>query len=149
MLFGTNTFRKLEKYIQILNITWVLKSSYYHMLDHMLSVTNEAWKKEHSQIVYASKQRGLILSGNGRYDSLGHNAKYHIYWLFDQSFKKFISLSLRQVTEVKGVSNRIEKEGLIKVLDKVQQKNISVDQLTTEWHLQINKYLKGQEEGVY
>ena len=35
------------------------------MLDHMLSVTNEAWKKEQSQIASASKQRGLISIGMG------------------------------------------------------------------------------------
>ena len=51
------------------------------MLDHMLSVTNEAWKKEHSQIVSASKQRKLILSGDGRCDSPGHNVKYLTYSL--------------------------------------------------------------------
>ena len=35
------------------------------MLDRMLSVKNNAWKKEQSQIVSSSKQRGLILSGTG------------------------------------------------------------------------------------
>ena len=84
------------------------------MLDYMLSVTNEAWKKEESQIVSGWKQRELILSGDGRCDTPGHNAKYLIYLLFDQSFKKVIAVSLTQVTEVKGVSNRMEKAGLLK-----------------------------------
>ena len=35
------------------------------MVDRMLSVKNDAWKKEQSQIVSSSKQRGLILSGTG------------------------------------------------------------------------------------
>ena len=117
MLFNSNTYRKFEKYFQILNIPWVSKSHYYDMLDHMLSVTNEAWKKEQSQIVSASKQRGLILSGDRLCVSAGHNVKYLTYSLFDQSFKKVIAVSLIQVTEVEGVSNRMEKAGLIKVLD--------------------------------
>ena len=54
------------------------------MLDHILSVTNEAWKKELSQLVSATKQRGLILSGDGRCDIPGHNGKYLFYSLFDQ-----------------------------------------------------------------
>ena len=62
----------------------VLKSTYYDMLDHILSVTNEAWKKELSQLVSATKQRGLILSGDGHYDIPGHNGKYLFYSLFDQ-----------------------------------------------------------------
>ena len=84
------------------------------MLDYMLSVTNEAWKKEESQIVSGWKQRELILSRDGRCDTPGHNAKYLIYLLFDQSFKKVIAVSLTQVTEAKGVSNRMEKAGLLK-----------------------------------
>ena len=88
----------------------------------MLSATNEAWKKEQSQIVSASKQRGLILSGDERCDSPGHNAKYLTYSLFDPSFKKVILVSLTKVTEVEGVSNTMEKAGLIKVLDEVKKK---------------------------
>ena len=66
---------------------------------------------------------------------------------FKQSFKKVIAVSLTQVIEVEGVSNRMEKAGLIKVLDYVKQKNLKVEQLTTE-HLQIKKYLREQEEGT-
>ena len=65
VLFSSNTCRNLEKYFQILKIPRVSKSRYYNMLSHMLSVTNEAWKKEKSQIVSALKQIGLILSGTG------------------------------------------------------------------------------------
>ena len=55
---------------------------------------------------------------------------------------------MTQVTEVWGVSNRMENAGLIKVLDEVKQKNLKVDQLTTDRHLQIKKYLREQKEGV-
>ena len=82
------------------------------MLDHMLSVLNKAWKKEQSQIVSASNQRGLIESGGKRCDSPGHNVKYltHFFFFFDQSLKKVITVSLVQVTGVEGVSNRMEKQ---------------------------------------
>ena len=148
MLFSSNTYRKPEKYFQNLNIPWVSKSRCYDMLDQMLSVTNEAWKKEQSQIVSAWKQRGLILSGDGRCDSPGQNAKYLTYSLFDESLKKVIAVSLTQVTEVEGVSNRMEKARLIKVLDEVKQKNLKVEQLTNDRHLRIKKYLREQEDGI-
>ena len=102
VLFNSNTYRKLEKYFQILNIPWVSKSRYYDMLDHMLSVTDEAWKKEQSQI-FLHRNRGLILSGDWRCDSPGHNAKYLTFSLFDESLKKVVAVSLTQVTEVEGV----------------------------------------------
>ena len=36
LLFSSNNYIKLEKYLQILSIPWVSKSRYYDMLDHML-----------------------------------------------------------------------------------------------------------------
>ena len=51
---------------------------------------------------------------------------------FDQSLKKLIVVSLTQVTEVEDVSNRMEKAGLIKVMDEMKQNNLKVDQLTTD-----------------
>ena len=82
------------------------------MLDHMLSALNKAWKKEQSQIISASNQRGLIESGDKRCDSPGHNVKYltHFFFFFFLNLKKFIIVSLVQVTGVEGVSNRMEKQ---------------------------------------
>ena len=42
----------------------------------------------------------------------------------------------------------MEKAGLIKVLVEVKLKHIKVDQLNTDQHLQIKKYLREQEEGI-
>ena len=84
----------------------------------------------------------------GYCDSPCHNAKYLTYSLFDQSLKKDIAVSLTQATEVEGVSNRMEKAGLIKVLDEVKQKNLKAAQLTTDQHLQIKKFLREQEEDI-
>ena len=52
---------------------------------------------------------------------------------------KVIAVSLTQETEVEDVSNRIEKAGLIKVLDEVKQKNLKVDQLTTDFDISRSK----------
>ena len=92
------------------------------------------------------KQRELILSWDGRCDSPGHNAKYLTYLLFDQSLKRVIAVSLTQVTEVEGVSNKMEKTNLIEVPDEMKQNEIK--QLTTDQHLQAKKYLREQEEGI-
>ena len=93
VLFSSNTYRKL----QILNIPWVLKSHYYNMVDHILCVNNKAWKKEQPQIVSASKQRVLILSGDKHCDIPGHDAKCLTYSRFDQSFKNVVAVSLTHV----------------------------------------------------
>ena len=61
------------------------------------------------------------MSGEESCDSPSHNGKDLTYSLFDQSLKKVIAVSLIQVAEVEGVSNRMGKAGLIKVLDELKQ----------------------------
>lgn len=149
VLFSSNTFRKLSKYFEILDIPWISKAWYYRInAKYMLGITNEAWKMEQNMIVSQSHQRELLLSGDGRCDSPGYNAKYMTYSLFDQVLNKVISVSLTQVTEVGGVSNRMEKEGLIKVLNEMKENGLNVKRLTTDRHLQIKKYMREERKDI-
>ena len=94
----------------------------------MFGVTNEAWDKEQAIIFSNSDEKELILCGDGRCDSPGHNAKYLTYSLYDQIQKKVVAISLTQVTEVRS-SNRMEKTGLIKTLQEVKGKEHKIDRL--------------------
>ena len=88
VLFSSNTYRKVPKYFKIMNIPWVSKFWYYKIQDkYMFGIANEAWKKKQEIIILQSNQRYLILSGDGRCDSLGHNTKYLNYSLYDQDSK--------------------------------------------------------------
>jgi len=70
------------------------------------------------------------------------------YSLFDQDLEKVTSVSVTQVTEVDGVSNRMEKAGLLKVLHEVKGHDVNIAQLTTDRHVQIKKYMREKEEGI-
>ena len=94
------------------------------------SVQNEAWKEEHSQMVSISKQRRLILSATGVVLAQVTMQNISLIKFLNQSSKKVSPVSLSQLTEVEGVSNRMEKTRLIRVLNEVKQKNLTVDQLT-------------------
>ena len=77
VFFSSNTYYKLSKYFKIMNIPWVSKSWYYKIQDkYMFGIANEAWEKEQEMNILQSNQRYLILSGDDRCDSQGHNAKY-------------------------------------------------------------------------
>ena len=71
----------------------------------------------------------LILCGDGRCNSLGHNAKYLTYSLYDQIQENVVASSLTQVTEV-GSFNRMsispDKAGLIETLQEVKQKEYKI-----------------------
>ena len=78
------------------------------------------------------KKHGVYhLSGDGRCDSHGRNAKYLTYSLMDKCTNRILAFSLTQVTEA-GNSNRMEKVGFKKVLSTVKGDGIIPSQITTD-----------------
>ena len=147
VLFSSNTYTKLKKYFEMLDIPWISKAWYYRIhKNYLVGITNEAWQKEQRNVISILNQRESFLCGDGRCDTPGHNAKYLTYSLFEQNIKKIIVMSTTQVTEA-GNSNRMEKMGLIKVLQEAKSK-LYVKQLTTDRHVQIKKYMREQEKEI-
>ena len=108
----------------------------------MLGIANKPGKKEQEMNILQSNQKYLILSEDSRCDSPGHNS------LYNQDSKKILATSLTQVTEVGGCSNRMEKAGHIKILEKVKGKQLKIKLLTTNHHCQIKKYMREEEENI-
>ena len=149
VLFSANTYQRLFNYFAIANIKWISKTSYYSIQKRFLSgVINSSYIKATSQLIESIKEKGPCkLSGDGRCDSPGHNAKYMTYSLMDQNTNEIISMSITQVTEA-GNSNRMEKMGFLKALNNVKEQGISVEMLTTDRHKQVRKHLRENEEGI-
>ena len=77
----------------------------------------------------------------------GHNAKYLNYSFMDKSTNKIGAFSLTQVTET-GNSNIMEKMGFEKALKSLTDESIISEQITTDRHVQIRKYLKEEEPNI-
>ena len=89
----------------------------------LFPVANEAWLWEQRNLLDKIKNKGgRVLSGDGRCESLGHNAKYLTYSFLDQELKKIINFSDTQCTEA-GNSNRMEKFCFIKALSELGENN--------------------------
>lgn len=149
VLFSSNTYMRLTKFFNLAGIRWVSKTSYYELhKKYLIGVTNEAWLREKSSIEESIKLHGnCILSGDGRCDSPGHNAKYLTYSLLDQLSKKIVSISITQVTEA-GNSNRMELFGFKKVLDSITLAGLKAEQITTDRHVQIKKYMREEQPKI-
>ena len=62
----------------------------------------------------------------------------------NQQTNEIVAFAVTQVTEV-GNSNRMEKVGFTKTLKDLQQKRICINQLTTDRHTGIRKYMREEE----
>ncbi|XP_074655646.1 uncharacterized protein LOC141909158 [Tubulanus polymorphus] len=87
-------------------------------------------------------EKKLILGGDGRCDSRGHTAKYGSYSLMDMVDSKILDFLLVQSNEVTS-SNVMELVGFKRSLDfLVNSSKLNVDQITTDRHQQLKKYLR-------
>ena len=124
VLFSANTFQKIQKYFRLAKVAFISESSYYEIEKKFLfPVANEAWLWEQRNLLDKIKNKGeRVLSGDGRCESLRHNAKYLTYSFLDQELKKIINFSVTQCTEA-GNSNRMEKFCFIKALNELGENN--------------------------
>ena len=90
VLFSANTFQMIQKYFRLAKVAFISESSYYEIQKKFLfPVANEAWLWEQRNLLDKIKNKGeRVLSGDGRCESLGHNAKYLTYSFLDQELKK-------------------------------------------------------------
>ena len=111
-------------------------------------MVNKNYNEKSKEITEDMKKHGVYhLSGYGRCNSPGHNAKYLTYSLMDKFTNRILAFSLTQVTEV-GNSNRMEKVGFKKVLSLVKGDGIILSQITTDRHAEIQKHLREEESDI-
>ena len=83
----------------------------------------------------------LWLSGDGRCDSPGHNAKYGRYTMIDQQTDKIVDFHVVQVTEVNN-SNAMEREGFKRCINHIQDHGGQIKVVATDRHVGIRADMK-------
>ena len=83
----------------------------------------------------------LQLSGDGRCDSPGHNAKYCTYSLTDSVTDLILDYNLVQVTET-GSSVAMEKDGLQRCLSNVLSSGLQIESIATDRHTSVGALMK-------
>ena len=83
----------------------------------------------------------MRLSGDGRCDSHGHNAKYGTYTMIDRQSDQIVEFQIVQCTEVNN-SNEMEREGFKCGMDNIKAKGGNIKVITTDRHVGIRADLK-------
>ena len=94
-----------------------------------------------------TEQGGIDVSGDARCDSPGYSAKYSTCSIMDTVSNQIIHFFVTHVGTIKN-SSRMEKAGLIDVLDRVKSLGVTVCSLTTDRHPQVSKYMCEERKDV-
>ena len=110
---------------------------------YLVPAVFHVWRTEQEHLFHLIRQSGekIILGGDARCDSPGHNAKYGSYVVMDLKNNKILDVQLVQCNEV-TTSNAMELEGLKHCFQKLDDNNIEVDTLVTDRHPSVQKYMK-------
>ena len=149
ILFTGATFSRFKEICDVLGMKCPGKTSYHKIQrKYLFPCIHKVYKTFQATLIDEAKALGsLNVSGNARCDSPGYNAKYSTYSLMNLTSNQVIDFPVVHVGTVEN-SSRMEKEGLIKVLDKVETLGIGIRSLTTDRHPQVIKYMREQRSHI-
>ena len=149
ILFTGGTFTQFKEICDAFGLKSMGKTLYHRIQNkYLFPCIHKIYKTFQAVIIDKVKERGAVnVIGDARCDSPGYNAKYSTYSLMDSITGQVMHFHVVHVGTVEN-SSRMEKEGLIKVLDKVKAWGISIRSLTTDRHPQVMKYIRENQSEI-
>ena len=143
VLVTGNNWLKFHHLCKALNLVIPSKSTFFQNQSSFVSpevkIFWEELMAESKKIL--SLYNDVTLSGDGRSDSPGHCAQYCTYVLMESLSKMIVDLEVLDQRETEGISTRMEKEGLIRLLTRLKGV-IDISEITTDASTTIIKALK-------
>ena len=142
ILLSGSTSTKVASLADILKLKFFSERTFYSIQDkYLFPVINEFWHQEQNSVFSELADKDLWLSGDGRCDSPGHNAKYGTYTMIDQQTDKIVDFHVVQVTEVNN-SNAMEREGFKRCMNHIQDHGGQIEVVATDRHVGIRADMK-------
>ena len=148
-LFSGSSYSSLKEIFEYSRIAIMQRDTFYDIQKNIVrQIVHECWTRNNDLVIEKAKTAGHVkFSGDGQCDSPGHSAKYGIYSIMNQATNEIAAFRVTHCVEA-GNSNRMEKFGFIKVMDELKEKNVKVEQITTDRHVQVRKHVTEQMPGV-
>ncbi|XP_057308719.1 uncharacterized protein LOC130647027 [Hydractinia symbiolongicarpus] len=136
--------------MQIARIHFLCKTTFYEIQKKYIFQAIHKIYSTHRELRFQSYLEGneaLDLAGDKRCDSPGYSAKYGTYTLLNSKSNEIVDFHVVHVGQV-GNSSRMEKQGLIVVLNRLLENQLSIEGIATDRHVQIRKYMREERKDI-
>ncbi|KAL9970830.1 hypothetical protein ACROYT_G023277 [Oculina patagonica] len=118
------------------------RTFFRHQKSFLFPIVLHYWETYRAALI--QKLKGLkevAWSGDGRFDSMGHSAKYGVYTMFCTTLMKIVHFELVQANEA-GNSPGTEVEGAKRCFQYLQQLGLSISIFVSDRHRSIAKWVR-------
>ena len=150
ILFSGSRYEVFKDICDAIGIRYLGKTRFnYVQKAYLFPAIHNVYKKVRAVLIDEIKRNksNVDLSGDARCDSPGYSAKYSTYSLMDTTTSRILHFHVTHVNHV-GNSSRMEKSGLISVLNKIESMSINVNSLVTDRHPGVTKYLREEKQNI-
>ncbi|XP_041482953.1 uncharacterized protein LOC121429788 [Lytechinus variegatus] len=138
-----NNFNKVSLLARFMSLNMISSSTFYaHQRKYIAPTIEKKWEEVQATVLSKHKEGRIVLCGDGRNDSPGFCARYLTYILMAHDTKDVVDVQVVEKRETGGKSPLMELEGLKRGLNKLEQEGVQVDELVTDAHPSITRYMR-------
>ena len=131
ILITGNNFDKIDLLCRFLKLSMISQSTYMRIQKlYVIPEIQSFWEEMKTNVWETLSKEPVVLCGDGRNDSLGHNAKYCSYFLMEQFLDVIVDLDIVDMRETGGISTNMEVFGLKRLLERLAGKIIMSEIVT-------------------
>ena len=144
-----NTFAKMESLCETFKLMFIGRTSFHKIEnDYVIPSIHRMYTQQKDIITGALRNKKLVVSGDGRCDSPGFNAKYGTYTIMDAQTSAIVGFNVIQVTEAEHSSSKMELVGCKRTMEDLKRDGLEIQTIATDRHVQIRKYLKDEHPNI-
>lgn len=141
--FSGNTLAKMESFCDTFKLAFISRKTFHKIeSDYVIPSIHRLWLDQKDIIMGSLRSYKLTVSGDGRCDSPGYNAKYCTYTIMEAKTSAIIGFNVVQVTEAENSSSKMELIGFKRSMEDLKREGIEIKTIATDRHVQIRKYMK-------